>query len=382
MANTLTPFIRTIYDAQRKVSRELVGMISAVSKDAKAEEVGIDQVIQSPVVPVGEVRDIVPGNVTPTGNDRNVGSVSIVMNKQRVYSFNISGEETKSLEAGGMMSEINRQSFENAFRELGNEIERDLCALHVNASRAYGSVGVAPFATKDDLSDISQLGRILNDNGAPASGRSLILNTAALAALQGLQPSVFRVNENGDPVGRRMGAVGMLFNFDIGETGGFVEHIHGAGSGYISNSTSAQEIGTEDVTVDTGTGEIKVGDIITFTGDDNKYVSQSAGDGLRTIKLQDPGLRHSLANDVAMSNEGDYTPSLAFSRDAFHLACRVPAVPAGGDIAADRQMIMDPHSGLVYEVSLYQQYRQVSIEIGICWGVATLNPRHAAILLG
>ena len=80
----------------------------------------------------------------------------------------------------------------------------------------------------------------------------------------------------------------------------------------------------------------------------------------------------------AITAVGDYTPNLAFSRDAFHLVCRVPAVPEGGDGADDRMYVNDPHSGLTYEISVYRQYRQMTYEIGICWGVRTVNAEHAA----
>jgi hypothetical protein len=73
---------------------------------------------------------------------------------------------------------------------------------------------------------------------------------------------------------------------------------------------------------------------------------------------------------------------MAFTRNAFQLATRTPAIPGEGDNADDRTYVADPISGLVFEIALYRQYRQVTWEVGIVWGVKGIKPEHAAILLG
>lgn len=381
MANTLTGLFPTIYAAFNVVSRERIGMIPAVSKDAQAEEVTINQVIKSPVVPKATVTDITPGNIAPSGQSENVDSVDITISKQKKASFHLTAEEEKGLASAGTVSKITMDRIVEALRELGNQIEADLAGLYVHASRAYGTAGNTPFATADDLTDLSNIGRILDDNGAPAMGRSMILNNATLAQLQGKQPSVFRVNENGDPMGRRMGAIGMLLNFDIGQSGQFAEHVKGAGSGYLINNAAGEGVGQTELTVDTGAGVVKPGDIITAAGDVNKYVVAVGGNGVTSITIGAPGLREAAANDTELTIGNNYTPNLAFSRDAFHLACRVPAVNDGGDQASDRTVLTDPISGLSYEFTRWPQYRQVSYEVAICWGVAAFNAEHAAILM-
>ncbi len=384
MANSLTGLYQTIYAAMNVVSRELIGMIPAVSKDSQAEQVTLNQSIRSPIVPAPAVTDIAPSNVSSTGEDMNVTHVNVEITKQRKTSFHLTAEEEKGLQAGGTMPDITTQRFIQSFRALGNEIEEDLAGLYKYASRVYGTLGTVPFNTADDLTELAQLGKILDDNGAPKSGRSLIMNTTALANLQGKQPSVFRVNEAGEPMGRRMGAIGMLLNFDIGVSGQIPVHDSSSVTAGKINNSDGEGVGETTLTVDDYSSEpMKAGDIVSIVGDSNKYLlAEASAAGATSIVIAKPGLRLAAADDAVINHAAtDYTPSLGFTRDAFHLACRVPAVPEGGDSADDRMYIMDPHSGLVYEVSIYKQYRQVTYEIGICWGVKAVNPEHAALLI-
>ena len=253
MANTLTGLYQTIYAAFNVVSRELVGFIPAVSKDSQAEQVTLNQPIRSPVVPANPASDIEASNVSATGTDQDVEYIDVEITKQRKVTMHFTAEEEKGLEAGGVMNDITMQRYVQAFRTLGNEIEADLAALYVGASRAYGTIGTVPFNTADDLSELAHVGRILDDNGAPMMGRSLIMNTNTRALLQGKQPSVFRVNEAGDSMGRRMGAIGMLFNFDLGVSGQLREHDASQTiAGLMVNQAGGVAAGTTEIPVDGG----------------------------------------------------------------------------------------------------------------------------------
>ena len=384
MANTLTGLYPTIYAAFNVVSRERIGMIPAVSKDAQATEVTVGQVIKSPVVPKATVTDITPGNIAPTGQSETIDSVDISIDKQKKASFYLTAEEEKGLSMAGTVNGITMNRITEALRELGNMIEADLAGLYVHASRAWGTAGSAPFNMADDLTELSNVGKILDDNGAPMSGRSLVLNTAGLANLQGKQPSVFRVNENGDAMGRRMGSIGMLLGFDIGVSNQLPHHTHVAdGTKYLVNLGAGYQVGATSIAVDTGDTAIAPGDLLTFANDDNIYLAGSShATGGGTITINKPGLRESAQNNAAITKGANYTPNMAFSRDAFHLACRIPAVNEGGDQASDRMIVTDPVSGLSYEFTRWPQYRQVTYEVAICWGVAAFNSEHAAVLLG
>jgi hypothetical protein len=384
MANNLTGLLPTMYNAMNVVSREMVGLISAVSRDATAQQAGAGVTVRSPVVPTMAAATITPTNIAATGTDQTIGYVDITIDNQRKVSFNLTGEEERGL--GQNNGTIMEQRFAQAFRTLANEIEVDLAELYVTASRAYGTAGTAPFGTADDMSAISQVLRILNDNGAPVTDRHIVLGSAAVANLLGKQPAMFRVDAAGNDFARRRGLIQEWFGAEIHHSGQILAHTKGAGTGYDINKTGGYAVGDTSMVVHGGTVNstgIKAGDVVTLAGDSNNYVvttgTTSTG---ATIVLGAPGLRVAGADTTELTIGNSYTANMAFSRDAIQLACRVPAVPSGGDQADDRTIVQDPVSGIAFEVAVYRQYRQVTYEVAACWGVKAVKPAHLAILMG
>lgn len=384
MANTLTGLYGTIYNAMDVVSREMVGFIPAVSRDATAEQAAVNQTVRSPVVPALTAATITPANVATLGTDRNISYTDITISNQRKVTFNLTGEEELGL--GKSNATIAEQSFSQAFRVLVNEIEEDIADLYVSASRAYGTAGTTPFGTGDDLTDASEIMRILDDNGAPKTDRHLVLGSAAVAKLLGKQPAFFRVNEAGSRGPRFEGRLEDTFGYKFHSSGKVRTHTAGAASTssplYLVDRASAYVVGDTTVHLDTGVGAHSAGDVITIGS--YKYVISAtvSGNGDKDIVLNAPGLMATVANDTSTSVAAAYTANMAFSRDAIQLAARVPAMPSGGDLADDRMYVPDPVSGLVFEVSLYRGYRAVTVEIAICWGVKAIKPAHMALLLG
>ena len=388
MANTLTGLYQTIYTAFNVVSRELIGFIPAVSKDSRADQVTLNQPIRSPVVPKLTASDIEASNVSDTGGNRNVSFVDLNITKQRKVSFHLTAEEEKGLMAGGTGGDITMQTFAQAFRTLSNEIEGDLAALQTDAGYAYGTPGTTPFNTSDDLTDATGVMKILDDAGAPKYGRAMILNTKSVANLLGKQPSVFKVNEAGESMGRRFGALENLYGFKFGVSAEMPRHDSHAtakGTDYLVNEATGAARGAETIAVDGGAASqpANVGDIVTFAGDTTKYRLATAIGASKATSIElKTGLLFPAPNDAALAFvTADYGINMAFTMDAIHLACRVPAVPEGGDSADDRIYVTDPHSGLIYEIAVYRQYRQVSYEVGICWGVVMNKPEHVALLI-
>lgn len=382
MANTLTNLIPTLYEALDVVSRELVGFIPAVNRDSNVERAAKDQSVRVPIVPEATAADITPGVTAPDTGDQSIGNVEITISKARAVPVRWNGEETRGLETAGTYQNITRDRFAQAFRTLCNEIEADVASLYSKASRAYGTAATAPFGTANELDDAAEVRRILDDNGAPQNDLQLVLGSAAIANLRGKQSVLFKVNEAGTDDMLRRGIVGMLHGFEIHNSAKVKAHTKGTGTSYLINNASNEVIGETTLTLDTGTGTILAGDILTHASDSvNKYVVKTALTG-NDVVIAEPGLLIQADNNDAVTVGGSYTANLAFHRGAIALATRLPALPDGGDAADDRMTMVDPVSGLAFEVAIYRQYRQVHYEVGIAWGYQAIKPEHMAILLG
>lgn len=384
MSNTLTGLTTTLYNAMDVVSRELVGLIPAVSSDMTYDRAAVGQTVTSPVAPAASATDITPAVTAPDDGDQVVGKVDMTITKARRVPVRWNGEEKRGLDNNGASyNVILRDQFAQAMRTLVNEIEGDLAALHLKASRAAGAAGTVPFAS--NLGDSAQARKILADNGAPMGDLQLVIDTTAGANLRTLA-NLTRVNEAGGDDLLRRGVLTDLHGFAIRESAQIKTHAAGTGA-LATTGTAGYAVGATTIALaSAGTGTILAGDVITFANDPNKYVVVS-GDadvsGGGTITIAAPGLRQALpASAVAITVIAATSRNMAFSRSAIALATRAPALPDGGDSASDRMIITDPVSGLSFEVSLYKQYRQIQYEIAVAWGCAAVKPEHIALLLG
>lgn len=378
MANTLTNLIPTLYKALDVVLRELTGFISAATFDASGEGVAKDQTITWPVVPAGEAADIAPAAYGPTVSDTVVGNDTMTISKSKGVPFYWTGEEQLGL--GGLYDKILQDQFAQAMRTLVNEVDADLAALYVKASRAYGTAGTTPFDSTNKLSFLAQLHKILADNGAPLGDLQLVLNTTAGAALRTLT-ELWQANTGGGDDLLRKGVLLDLMGFAIRESAQVKNHTKGTGAAYVTSGATA--VGVEDVALVTGTGTVLAGDVATFAADaNNKYVVATGVAAPGTISLAKPGARMIIPTGNALTVGNSYAANMAFSKSAINLMLRVPAMPEGGDAADDVTVITDPQTGVSFQVAMYRQYHRIAFEVGLAWGVKAVKPEGIAILLG
>ena len=382
MANTITNLIPDAYAALDVVSRELVGFIPSVARDATADEIAVGQTLRVPVSPANAAGgDVTAAMAFPSAANQTIANKTLTISKSRFFPFSWNGEEEKGVNKGPGFLTLKQDQIAQAFRAAVNEMETDIAtAAYKGASRAYGTAGTTPFATT--LIDPANLKKILDDNGAPAD-RSLVIDTTAGAKMRGLT-QLTNVNQSGDVSMLRQGTLLDLSGFMVRESAKIQSVTKGTGAGYLVDLVAGYAIGATTIHVDTGTGTILAGDCVTFNGDTNIYVVATgfAGDGDGDIVLAEPGLRKALANDAAMTIGGNFTANVGFSRNSILLATRLPAVPSDGDLASDRAVITDERTGISFELAVYPGYRMNVYHVSVAWGVSVIKPEHAAILLG
>jgi hypothetical protein len=322
----------------------------------------------------------------PSASNQTFTNKTLTISKQRFFPFSWTGEEENSMNTGPGFLTLRQDQIAQAIRAAVNEIEADIAtAASAGASRAFGSTaGTAPV-----LADWSGAKKILDDNGAPMSDRTTVINTTAGAALRNTS-ALYQVNTSGESGMLRQGTLGNLYGFDIRESAQVVRPTAGDMAS-ASTVSGALTVGQTTLTLKnaTGTGTVSAGDIITLANDTNKYVVAAAsfaganpatGD---TITLAAPGIRMAQsAAERAITVFATSTRNIALSRNAILLATRLPAIDAAGDLASDRMTITDPNSGLSLELAVYPGFRMNVYHISVCWGVSVIKPEHVAIIIG
>ena len=381
--NTISSIVPDIYEALDVVSRELTGLIPAVTMNASAERAGINQNIVVDVEPAGNVADITPAMTVPDPTGQTSGSSIIQITKSRAAEFGFIGDDQKKLNTGPSYMGTRANKIAQAIRAVANEVELDLANLQSTFSRAYGTAGSTPFGTANDYTDASNVLKILKDNGSPVSENQLVLNTAAGANFIGKQSAV---NAAGTESMLRQGVLLDLAGMPLRESAQIQNSVAGTAASATTDD-SGYAVGATVITLaSAGTGTIVSGDVISFAGDSEKYVVIS-GDadvsGGGTITLSAPGLRKAIAaSATAITVVAAAARNMAFNRSALVLAARAPARPEEGDMAEDVILITDPRSGLTMEFAMYKGYRKVRYEVGLAWGVKNIKPEHTALLLG
>lgn len=388
MANTLTNLIPDIYAALDVVSRELVGFIPAVARDASADRVATNQTLRIPIAPTNTAGgNATPAMSLPNAADQTIANMTLTISKSRFFPFSWTGEEQRAVDMGPGFLTLKQTQIAQAMRTAVNEIEVDVAtAAYKGASRAYGTVATTPFGTAGDYSDAAQIRKILDDNGAPMTDRALILNTTAGANIRAKQAQAYMAGANDL---QRNGVLFDIAGFAFRESAQIVTATAGAMAS-ATTSAAALTVGQTVLPLATaGTGVCAAGDIITLANDTNKYVVASvsfaganpaSGD---SITIAAPGIRMaqtSAARAITMIATGPR--NVAFSRNAILLATRLPATPMEGDLASDQTVVTDPNSGLSFEVAIYPGYLMNVYHLRLAWGVSVIKPEHVAVLLG
>lgn len=382
-ALTLTGLIPTIYNAMDQVSRERAGFIRAVGRDSRAERAAKNETVRSPVVGAMAAEELNVGATAADTPAQTINYVDITITKTRSVPFGITGEESLGLNNAGTLGTINADRIAQALRTLTNEVETDLGALHVSASRAYGTATGTPFGTAADLTDFAACKRIMEENGAPEGDQHMVLDSASVMRLRGKQSTLFKVNEAGSDELLRTGSLGTVQDFALHYSPA-VKQLVTVGTATATVDATGYAVGSTSFTLSAAAVALLAGDIITFAGDTNQYVVKTAVSGTGgTLVIQEPGIKVAMsAATKAITVVAATTRNMFFHRGAIQLATRAPAMPEGGDSADDVMTVTDPVSGITYEFCLYRQKRQLRYEINLAWGCTVAQPRHVGLLIG
>lgn len=383
MANVLSNLAADIFKSADIVGRELVGFIPSVTVNGDATtRVAKGDTIRAAFTRTPTVNtSFSPSMTIPEGTDQTVDNKTMTIDSYASVQIPWTGEDIKHVNNGSGFETIYGDQITQAMRSITNKIEQDLfAAAYKGSSRAVGTAATTPFASNFD--EIAQARQILVDNGAPIDNQiTLVMNSTAGVKLRNLA-QLQKANEAGGTDLLRQGTLLDLQGVMIKESAGISSHTKGTGASYQTAAAYAT-IGTKDIALDTGTGTVLAGDVVTFAADTtNKYIVGTGIAAAGTISLNDTGIRAAIADNNALTIGNSYTPNVMFHKRAIELGIRPPAMPNGGDAAVDMMTVQDPHSGLVFEIAVYKGYMKTMIEIRCLYGVKVWLPAYIATIMG
>ncbi len=376
MANTLTALQPILFSAAQTVSNEPFGVVNSITTDFDDKGVAKGDNVIVPITPTRTPTDFTPGPTSSSGDDAVAANVVVQITQSKKVSWNLTGEQVRSLDNGGDSKEWIRQMVAQGMRALRNLAEADAALqIKLGASRAYGTAGTVPFAS--DLSPITNLYKMLKDNGAPMADLQLVVDTSAGLNLRNLG-IIQQAYQAGSDEERRNGKLLRQFGFSIGESAGIVGHIKGTGASYVTSGSTAPAVNS--IALVTGSGTVVSGDVVTFAADTgDKYVVGSGVSAPGTIILGRPGARMTIATANALTVGNNYTPHLAFERSAVVGVFRPPIIPENPTI---QQTTISDESGLTYLLLDIAQYGQRTWELHLAYGSKVVQGEHVMVLMG
>lgn len=376
----LNDLLLPIQDAMDEANEQLRGFIPAVNIDGKLSGASKNEEIEIYDVDVAEPSDYTASMTIPEGSEATTTSSKVKIEEVKSTSFNLAGETEMALNNQGKLVSVNQIAFTKAFIKLQDYIEAYLAKkILESASRATGTVGKVPFDTAADFTDLAQLGLIFDDNGTPAGSRELVLNNVAMSNIRAKMSNLFKVNESGSGDLLHNGVLSApLQGFNLFQSGALKTHKKGTGASYLLSKAAAT--GDTVLNIDTGTGTILAGDVVTIGSDTNKYLVNKGTTAAGSIVIGNPGLISASANKATVMVGSDYIPSVAFQRDTVLFGARAPAIGARGDAAIDRTYVMSKY-GIPFMISVYGGHGMTQVEVSVAYGAGVKNSANVAVLM-
>jgi len=379
MSNVFTALEPRLFSAAKVVGRELTGFSAAADRSFNDKNVALGDTVKVPVAPALTASASSPSNVFPTGNDRTLTSRDLTLSNADEVSWHSTAEEERSLGNGGNADDVFIQTVEQGVRTLTNLIEASLgVTADLACTQGQGTAGTDPFASNLDAT--ANFKKVLDDLGAPAIDRSIVIGTTSGASIRKQLTAGMLVGADAQVGGVRSGEILNLNGFSIKESAGVATHVSGTGTGYLVNGTPA--LGDTSIPVDTGSGTILAGDMVSFDSATGLYGVKTDFVATNMI-LQDPGLIKQLTlpiDDDSITIEPSHTANIAMQRSALVSVVRPALQPIGGGI--EQMTITDSQTGFSFLMLRVVQNGQVSYFMKVVYDSFAPNPEFLAKIIG
>ncbi len=379
MANTYTDTItEVLYGTMEQIQQEPTGLLQSVERNVSdVTMASFGENVESLVT--GDVTVTSATSFTPQMDDVDAPDDSdskdtFKLTNHIYFDIAILPEHQRHANNTIGWSKVLNQRFLKGFRAARNQLESELATvMYKGASKAVGTAGTTPFASNYDLIEDGM--KVLVDQGVSRyqGDISLTMDTSASANLRKLA-NLQNVNTSGTNALLRQGILLPLNGVNLRESGQIASHTKGTGAGYLVDLTAGYAAGSTTIHVDTGTGTILAGDVITFGSDATEYVVKTgfAGDGDGDIVISSPGLKSAISDGDAVTIKDSYTANMLYASTAAEFASRAPDL--GDDKAIFRSTISDEVANFNWVYSIYPGVGMQRLRVETFTGYKVWNP--------
>lgn len=373
MANTYSDVIPKILGRAVAMfrARSLLPRLANRDYDGVAATPGA--IINVPIPPTMTATVVSASASQPSNVDNTFATTPVAIDKHYEVPFHFTDVQRNEIMAG-----TESMAIDAAINALGRYIDQDvMTALDLGASIATGTAATTPYATLALALDPLQY---LDTHLMDPANRHCVFNPRANMNLLGLAGFTSRdyvgdVTQmlDGTWNGNRVAGAQWWMSQNC------PTHTAGTGASYAVNNVAGYAIGDTAITVDTGSGTILAGDVISFSGDTvNKYVVATAL-AANVVTIAAPGLKKAIANDETITVSASHTANFVFSRDAVVFASR-PFLPSAAAVAMDQ--VTDPITGLSFRVEVTRQNKQDKWSIDAQWGRKVVRSHGVIKVMG
>lgn len=314
-----------------------------------------------------------------TGEYQDISETAVDVKMDKIASVDV---EVTSKELTLEMPQFNEQVVMPAMAALGQKIDYALTGLYADIPYFYGTSGTTP----DELKDISQTRKILNENKVPLQMRKFVIDPEADAEFNILD--VFaRVDATGVTEGLREASLGRKLGFDLFMDQNIRTHTAGTFAAVTTPLTNGSiAAGATTLTLDGGSGTetLLIGDLIQI-GTEQFVVTANAAavSGAISVTVY-PAVETIITDGTAVvfpdKTAKAHVANMAFHRNAFALVSRPLMPPMGGADSYSTSIGNGVNVRVTMDYDMNTKKNIISFDV--LYGVETLYPELAANLLG
>ena len=383
MANDLQQIADIAIVSATMALRNMSLMPRLVSRDLDSVAAEKNKVIQVPIFPAMDVNDVSNAGTRTYGTSQDIAPsyISVYLDQWKEVRFTVTDKE---------MAEISDS------RVLPPVMHRGVIALGDNVNQfilnqfKQSSYNVVDYGTTVIIDDLIDLKKELDSENVPSDGRRhCVLSHTAEADL--LKLAVFHsANQSGSAQTQIAGTLGPKFGFaSLHADGQMPSHVESAVTSVpLTDGAVAiqamQSGGTSLVTIDGGSGDYKVGDILVFgarTTEPYVVVAITSGDSSGGVIEVAPRIRGTALGDgdaiTYAAEGGDQTiDGFGFHETAYAFATRPLATQVHPGVITSQAT--DELSGLSLRVTAESVNRGVQWSLDVLYGGHVIYPEMIA----